>query len=157
MQVSIDNAGSAPPTKVRGRPFLIRDREGRTRFYDNGLTSYGYLVPDAVRERALRDAIRRFNVFDLVFSSVMLVPATKSIFSLYSDRAFAELSVCIAIIVIGRTLARSWYFGELVAGLERLGTLDINERRKGNLFLLLIGIAYFSFVAWRILNAAGYS
>jgi hypothetical protein len=153
--VSIDNTGSTPLTKFRGRPFLIRDREGRTRFYDNGLRSYGYLVPDADRERALRDAIRRFNVFDLVFGSVMLVPAAKSIFSLYSDRAFATLSLSIAIVVIGRTLARSWYFAKLVAGLDRLGPFDMAERRKGNFFLLVIGIAYLSFVAWRILKAVG--
>jgi hypothetical protein len=154
-QVHVDNTGASPLTKFRGRPFLIRDQNGLTRFYDNGLRSYGYLVPDAGREQALRDAIRRFNVFNSVFGFVMLIPATKSIFSLYSDRAFAELSLCIAIIVIGRTLARSWYSGELVVGLDRLGPFDTAERRKGNFFLLLIGIAYFSFVAWRILKAVG--
>jgi hypothetical protein len=142
-------------TKFRGKPFLITDRNGKTRFYDNGPRSLGYLVPDAGRERALREAIGRFNVFDRIFGIVMLVPAAKCIFSLYSDRAFAELSLTIAIVVIGRILARNWYFGDLVAGLDRLGPFDAAERRKGNLFLLLIAFAYFWFVTWRILKAVG--
>jgi hypothetical protein len=99
----------------------------------------------------------RFNVFDRVFGTVMLIPAATCIFSLYSDRAFAELSLTIAIVVVGRALARNWYFGELVAGLDRLGPFDAAERRKGNLFLLLIALAYLSFVAWRIANVLGVS
>jgi len=73
----------------------------------------------------------------------------------YSDRIFAALSVSIAIIVIGRVLERNWYFGELVFGLTRIEPLDMAGRRKGNLFLILIGIVYFSFVFWRILKSCG--
>lgn len=153
--MSINSAKSNPLTKYRGRPFLFRDREGRTLFYDNGTTSCGYIVTNSSREQALQEAIRRFNVFDAVFGFLMLIPATRSLFALYSDRAFAELSLCIAIVVIGRHLARSWYFAELVAGLNRSGPFDADERKKGNRVLLMIGIAYLSFVAWRILNAIG--
>jgi hypothetical protein len=158
--VSIDKAGSAPSIKFRGKPFLIWGQDGLTRFYDNGPTSYGYLVPDSRHERELRDAIRRFEFVDSIFGYVMIVPATISIFSLgsqYSDRVFAALSVSVAIIVIGRALERNWYFGELVAGLTRIEPLDIAGRRKGNLFLILIGVAYLFFVSWRILKACGIS
>jgi hypothetical protein len=158
--VNIDNAGKFPLTKFRGRPFLIPDQDGRTRFYNNGPLAYGYLVPDPQREWELRDAIQRFQFVDSIFQCVMLVPATRSVFSMgvgdrYSDRIFAALSVSIAIIVIGRVLERSWYFGELTAGLERTGPLDPTGRRKRNLALVLIGGVYFSFVCWRILNAVG--
>lgn len=155
--MSADNVGVSSFVKFRGKPFLITDQNGLTRFYENGLRSFGYVVPDCSRERAFRDAIARFNVFDRVFGAIMLIPATKCIFSLYSDRAFAELSLTIAIVVVGRALARNWYFGELVAGLDRLGPFDAAERRKGNLFLFLIAFAYLSFVAWRIVNALGIS
>jgi hypothetical protein len=160
--VNIDNAGPSPLTKFRGRPFLIRDQNGLTRFYDNGPESYGYLVPDSRDDWEFRDAIRRFEFVDSIFQRVMLVPATISVFSMgvgdrYSDRIFAALSVSIAIIVIGRVLERNWYFGELVAGLTRIEPLDMAGRRKGNLFLVLIGIVYFSFVFWRILKSCGVS
>jgi hypothetical protein len=158
--VNIDKAGNSPLTKFRGRPFLIPDQDGRTRFYDNGPLGYGYLVPDPQREWELRDAIKRFEFVDAIFQRVMLVPAVISVFSMgvgdrYSDRIFAALSVSIAIIVIGRVLERSWYFSELTAGLARTGPLDPAGRRKRNLALMLIGGVYFSFVCWRILNAVG--
>jgi hypothetical protein len=88
----------------------------------------------------------------------MIVPAVISIFSLgnrYTDRALAALSICLVVVVIGRVLERSWYFGELVAGLERTEPLDLAERRKGNLLVILIGVLYLCFVSWRILSVIG--
>lgn len=160
--MNIDHAGPSPLTKFRGRPFLIRDQDGRTRFYGNGPLAYGYLVPDPLREWELREAIQRFEFVDSIFQRVMLVPATISVFSMgvgdrYSDRIFAALSVSIAIIVIGRVLERSWYFGELTAGSARTGPLDPAGRRKRNLALVLIGGVYLSFVCWRILKSCGVS
>jgi hypothetical protein len=150
-QVNIDKAGPSPLKKFRGKPFLFR-KDGQTRFYDAGLTCYGYLVPDPQREWELRDAIGRFEWVDTIFQRVMLIPTTISIFSLgfgdqYSDRMFAALSVSIAIVVIGRILERSWYFGELTAGLTRVEPLDEAGRRKRNLGRVLIGIGYLSFVS----------
>lgn len=158
-QVNIDNTGSSPLNKFRGKPFIFR-KDGKTRFYDAGITCYGYLVPDAQREWELRDAIERFDWVDTIFQRVMLIPTTISVFSLgfgdqYSDRMFAALSISIAIVVIGRTLERSWYFDKLTAGLTRVVPLDEAGRRKRNLGRVLIGIGYISFVLWRILKACG--
>ncbi|WP_298109496.1 hypothetical protein [Bradyrhizobium sp.] len=153
--MSTDKTAGSSLAKYRGGPFLFRDRDGRTLFYDNGTTSFGYIVTDVAREHALQEAINRFRVFDSMFAFLMLIPTTRSLFALYSDRAFAELSLCIAIVVIGRHLARSWFFSELVVGLDRSEPFDANQRKKGNLFLLFGGFAYLSFVAWRILIALG--
>jgi hypothetical protein len=158
-QLKIGKAGSSSLTKYRGRPFLFR-KDGRTRFYDSGLTCYGYLVPDSQRECELQDAIRRFERVDTIFQRAMLIPTTISIFSLgfgdqYSDRMFAALSVSIAIVIIGRILERDMYFGELTAGLTRVAPLDEAGRRKRIPVLMLIGIVYLSFVSWRLARACG--
>jgi hypothetical protein len=151
---------TSPLVKFRGKPFLIRDQDGRTRFYDNGPTSRGYLVSDPQLERQLRDAIPRFEFVDMIFQRVMVIPAIISVYSMgigdrYNDRTFAALSVSIAIIVIGRVLERSWYFDKLTAGLMRTEPLDPASRRNGNLAVAVIGCVYFCFVCWRILKFYG--
>jgi hypothetical protein len=158
-QPNIGKTEMSSLTKYRGKPFLFR-KDGQTRFYDSGLTCYGYLVPDSRREWELQDAIRRFERVDTIFQRVMLIPTTISIFSLgyedqYSDRMFAALSISIAIVIIGRILGRSMYFDELTAGLARVTPLDEAGRRKRVPVLILIGIAYLSFVSWRIARACG--
>jgi hypothetical protein len=158
-ELSVDKAALSPPEKFRWKAFLFR-KDGQTRFYEAGLTCYGYLVPDSQREVELQDAIRRFEVTDKIFQRVMLIPTTLSVYSLgfgdqFSDRMFAALSVSFAIVVIGRILERSWYFDELTAGLTRVEPLDRAQRRKNKLARVVMGIAYLSFISWRILRAYG--
>ena len=156
-RVSINEERPTSLAKLAGRPFLFKDQDGLTRFYANGPCSRGYLVPDARRERALRDAIQRFGKIDTIFDAATAILVTISIPSLggqHGDRALAVLTVTIAINAFGRVLERSWYFDELVAGLERTEPLDTVGRRRANFILPLLGIAYCAFVLWRILKAA---
>jgi hypothetical protein len=84
----------------------------------------------------------------------MMIPSLMSLASIgvqYSDRMFAALLVSVAIMAIGRVLARNWYFGGLTAGLPRTEPLGTPERRSDDLLALLIVIGFLSFVGWRIL------
>jgi hypothetical protein len=139
-----------------GQPILAIDSNGRTRFYAMGLIFNGYMISDPARERALRDAMKRFNIVDTAVQATMIFPliiSTRWLFGPLIDRGLAALTVSLAICAIARTLTRSWCFDDLVAGLERVGPLDVAGARKGRVVLVLACIAYALFVAWRIFHA----
>ncbi|SHK55036.1 hypothetical protein SAMN05444159_3553 [Bradyrhizobium lablabi] len=50
---------------VPNLPMFTRDRNGQTLFYINGPRFSGYVVPDAQREWALRNAIERFKKMEI--------------------------------------------------------------------------------------------
>jgi hypothetical protein len=138
-----------------GEPTLIRDPNGRTYFYAGGGPSYGYVVPDAWRERALRNAIERFKKMESAFTYVLIVPLGGSILSLgglHTDLALATLTITFAIAIVGRRLQKRLCFGELIAGLEFAGPRDPQQRRREYVIVTMIGVAYFSLVIWRIMH-----
>jgi hypothetical protein len=67
--------------------------------------------------------------------------------------AIAVLTAIIATSGIGKVIERKWFFGELVAGLERVEPIDVAGRRRQFIALTLVAAAYFSFVAWQVWQA----
>jgi hypothetical protein len=137
-------------------PMFVRDQNGRTLFYVSGSRFRGYVVPDAQRERALRNAIERFKKLETSLASFvvpLILLSIPMLDSRYNSFALTVLTITLVVAAIGRALQRRWCYGDLVAGLDRVEPLDMAGRRLGIAFFSLIATAYFSYVIWRILQA----
>jgi hypothetical protein len=137
-------------------PTFIRDRNGRTLFYVSGSRFFGYVVPDAQRESALRNAIERFKKMETSLAQFVVPLIVLSIPLLggrYGSFGLTVLTITLAAAAIGRVLQRRWCYGDLVAGLDRVEPLDMVGRRQGIAFFSLIATAYCSYVVWRIVQA----
>jgi hypothetical protein len=154
--VNFDQTKSGAGGPLPGNPTFIRDRNGQTLFFVCGPRHRGYVVPDARHEWTLRDAAERFTTIDRVFGWTLVPPFVVSILAIggpHSVAAIAALTAIIATSGIGKVIERKWFFGELVAGLERVEPIDVVGRRRQFIALALVAVAYFSFVAWQVWQA----
>jgi hypothetical protein len=155
-QVNLYETITSSRRSVPNLPMFIGDRDGQTLFYISGPRYRGYVVPDAQREWALRNAIERFKKMEISLAHFGVPIATISIFSLdsqYSSFALTVLSITLVVMAIGRVLQRRACFGDLVAGLDRVEPLDMVGRRIMLSLLSLVATAYCSYLVWRILQA----
>jgi hypothetical protein len=147
-----------PPTSlsVPNRPMFVRDRSGQTLFYGSGPRFRGYVVPNAQREWALRNAVEHFTAMEKSLAHFTVPLISISILSLgsrYSSFALAVLTITLVVAAVGKILQQRWCFDDLVAGLDRVEPLDAVGRWRGLVLLSLIVVAYCSFVIWRLIQA----